>query len=409
MINGGGSNSLVSAKDLVTAGIANLSATGNLSAAVQPTVTYGPPPAPTNVAAGAAIQNVIVTWAVPDYPGHAYAEVWGASTDNIGTAVALGQAPGAVYVDPIGPSVTRYYWVRFVNVQDTAGPYNAVNGTVATTGAAVDYLLNVLNGQISTSQLATSLNTRLNGIESNATAITTEASSRTTADNSLYAQYTVKVDVNGYVAGFGLANTLKNATPFSQFIFKADQFAFGAPGQTSVYPFVIQTTPTTVNGVTVPAGTYIDGAYIKNGTITNAKIGDAAIDNAKIASLSADKLTAGTVSADRLTSTVINAKVTNIDAAVIQTGFIDAARINTASIANAKITNANIDVGTISVAKIDKATITNLSSLNADLGTITAGTAKFSLDTNNYIIIDGPNQRIEVWSAGTRRVVLGKL
>jgi hypothetical protein len=61
-------------------------------------------------------------------------------------------------------------------------------------------------------------------------------------------------------------------------------------------PFVVQTSPTTVNGVSVPAGVYIDAAYIKNGTITTAKIGNAQIDDAKIVSLTAAKITAGEIS-----------------------------------------------------------------------------------------------------------------
>lgn len=76
IINGGGTNRLVSAQDLVSAGIANVSPTGALSAAVQEGVVYGTPPAPTTVAASAAIDNVIVTWDAPAYPGHAYAEIW---------------------------------------------------------------------------------------------------------------------------------------------------------------------------------------------------------------------------------------------------------------------------------------------------------------------------------------------
>jgi hypothetical protein len=132
-------------------------------------------------------------------------------------------------------------------------------------------------------------------LETNYAAIQTEATTRATQTGNLFAQYSVKLDVNGYVSGFGLSSTLNNAAPYSQFIFKADQFAFGAPGQTSVYPFVIQATATTVNGVAVPAGVYMDAAYIQNGTITNAKIGDATIDSAKIASLTAAKITAGSM------------------------------------------------------------------------------------------------------------------
>jgi hypothetical protein len=131
--------------------------------------------------------------------------------------------------------------------------------------------------------------------EALSSSIQVESTTRASQTGELYAKYTVKLDVNGYVSGFGLASTLNNATPYSQFIFKADQFAFGAPGLTTAYPFVIQASATTVNGVAVPAGVYMDAAYIKTGTITNAKIGSAAIDDAKIANLSAAKITAGSI------------------------------------------------------------------------------------------------------------------
>jgi hypothetical protein len=131
--------------------------------------------------------------------------------------------------------------------------------------------------------------------EALSSSIQVESTTRASQTGELYAKYTVKLDVNGYVSGFGLASTLNNATPYSQFIFKADQFAFGAPGLTTAYPFVIQASATTVNGVAVPAGVYMDAAYIKNGTITNVKIGNAAIDDAKIANLSAAKITAGSI------------------------------------------------------------------------------------------------------------------
>jgi hypothetical protein len=343
IVTGGGANRLVSAQDLADAGLANINVRGALSPAVTETPVYGPPPAPTNVAASAAIQNVILTWDYPLYQNHAYAEVWGADTNDIGTAVLLGLAPGAIYTDPLGPGKTRYYWVRYVNTQYTTGPYNALAGTPATTPQDLAYTMDLLAA---------------------------------------------------------------------------------AYGDTSEAPFFQLNSPQVINGVTIPAGTYMKAGFIYDGVITNAKIGNAAVDNAKIASLSADKLTAGTIAADRLTAAVINAKVTNIDAAVIQSGFIDAARINTASIASANITAAQIASGTIDSARIgnldaskittgtmnaDRIDAATLSAITADLGTITAGTLTFTLDANNYLKIDGANQRIEVWAGGARRVVLGKL
>lgn len=216
---------------------------------------------------------------------------------------------------------------------------------------------NTLNAAISTEQtaranadtaLSNSLSTLTATVNNNYAALQTEQSVRAGADNTLFAQYTVKLDVNGYVSGFGLASSANNGTPTSNFIFKADQFAFGAPGYATAYPFVIQATATTVNGVAVPAGVYMDGAYIKNGTITNAKIGNAAIDNAKIAD-------ASITSAKIQDAAIGTAKIQ--DAAITSAKIQDAA-IGTAAIANASISSAKIADAAITSAKIQDASIT---------------------------------------------------
>ena len=162
IITGNGSDRFVTAQELIAGGVVDF---GNGGTVVKPGGKIGTPPAPTNVTASAAIQNIIVSWDNPQYLGHSYAEIWGNSTDNIGTAVLIGLSPGAIYVDSVGPSVSRYYWVRFVNTLDVIGPYNSINGTLATTGAAVAYLLSTLANSITTSQLATALNNRINLID----------------------------------------------------------------------------------------------------------------------------------------------------------------------------------------------------------------------------------------------------
>ena len=131
-------------------------------------------------------------------------------------------------------------------------------------------------------------------------------------NDGLSSQYSVKLDNNGYIAGFGLSNTDNDGTPTSAFIVRADKFAIVNPAanneQTNspsssanlTVPFTVQTSQTTLNGENVPAGVYMDTAFLKNGSITNAFIGDAAIDNAKISNLSADKITSGEISTSRL-------------------------------------------------------------------------------------------------------------
>lgn len=321
MITGTGQDKLVTVGDLVASGIANTDSGGALT---PPQPSYGTPATPTNVTAAGAIQNIIVEWDSPLYAGHSHAEIWGSATDNIGVAVQVGMAPGAVFVDPVGPSVVRYYWVRFVNVLGAAGAFNAVAGARGETGSDVAYLLDTLAGQITESELYVDLNGRIDEIDGGPGGTT-----------GLLSKYTVKVDLAGHVAGYGIAATANNGTPTSSFGVRADQFWVAPPstvsataptsnlyvgyvwidtsttpnvtryynGSTwqttqvkSAIPFVVQAAPTTVNGVAVPAGVYIDAAYIKNGTITNAKIANATIDDAKIVTLTASKITAGSIS-----------------------------------------------------------------------------------------------------------------
>lgn len=269
LVAGTGGDRLVSADELANAGLASVDAGGNLTA---PRPYLATPPAPTNVAASGAIQNIIVTWNDPTYVGHAYAEVWGSSTDNLGQAVLLGLSPGSIYVDSTGPSTSRYYWVRFVNTENVSGPYNALSGVLGQTGSDVTYMLNTLT-----------------------TAALDPASP--------YAKYAVRADFF-YVApkldfnqeATPVASSVGNLwyQPSSDRTRTWTGTTWGPFSQT--LPFVINTVPQTINGVDVPAGVYMDAAFIKDGTITNAKIGNAVIDDAKIVSLSAAKLTAGSVS-----------------------------------------------------------------------------------------------------------------
>jgi hypothetical protein len=174
-------------------------------------------------------------------------------------------------------------------------------------------------------------------------AVKVQSSANASSVTGLLAQYTVKLDVGGKVSGYGLASTGPTGAG-SAFAVRADKFYVASPAGTPDYgayvdsfpdlyslwgslpiadkiwngynhwvsagqyegrpvpasvenfvPFVVQTTPTVVDGIYILPGVYISDAYIKNGTITNAKIGNAAIDDAKIANLSAAKITAGAI------------------------------------------------------------------------------------------------------------------
>jgi hypothetical protein len=172
LITGAGQERLVTARELADSGIATIDQSGNLTPSTSATY-YATPPAPTNVTATAATRNIIVEWDAPLYNGHAYAEIWRHTSDVIGSAVRVGMVPGSVFTDSVGPGATRYYWVRFVNVDSTPGAYNAVSGVSATTSTEVSYLLSTLTSQITSSQLASSLGSRIDLIDGPSTTVGT--------------------------------------------------------------------------------------------------------------------------------------------------------------------------------------------------------------------------------------------
>jgi len=177
---------------------------------------------------------------------------------------------------------------------------------------------------------------------SNQVTLAQAMSTQADVNGDLKGQYTVKIDANGAVAGFGLASTTTSlGANESEFYVNADRFAImrgGSDTTAATTPFVVQATATTINGVAVPAGVYMTDAFIRNGAIVNAKIANAAIDNAKISSLSADKITAGTISTSRL----------NIDGATLSansSGELVVNAINASQITAGSI-NATVMSGT---------------------------------------------------------------
>jgi predicted phage tail protein len=168
LVGGSGADRLLTARELVSSGVAQYNTSGAL-APVGAANVLSSPPAPTNLLADGAIQNVIVTWDGTTYGGHAYTEVWGASVNNFDNAVLIAMTPGRIYADPIGPSTTRYYWARFVNTDDVKGPFNATSGVRGTTGDDAAYTLGLLSSSITSGQLNQDLNSRIDLLDAPAT------------------------------------------------------------------------------------------------------------------------------------------------------------------------------------------------------------------------------------------------
>jgi hypothetical protein len=86
--------------------------------------------------------------------------------------------------------------------------------------------------------------------------------------------------------------------------------------------------------------------------------------------------------------------------------LIVAATIVAANIAANTITATQIAANTITA---DRLNVTQLSAISADMGTLTAGTIRLPGTGTSYIIVDGANNRIDVYDSGTLRVRLGQL
>ena len=91
------------------------------------------------------------------------------------------------------------------------------------------------------------------------------------------------MDQNGRVSGVSLGVNGEE----SQFTILADRFVLSTPSGTIAMPFTMDD----------DGKIYIDTAFIKNGSIQNAQVGE----------LNADKITAGDIAADRMKANIVQA------------------------------------------------------------------------------------------------------
>lgn len=256
-----------------------------------PLTDLTPPPAPGSITAVGSIGVIYVSWDEPGYRNHSYAEVWRSTTDNLGDAQLIGTTDTQFFFDSIGEDQKGYYWIRNVSQADQKGPYSSQYGTAV---ASIDpqKLINAIAGQVNESSLARSLASRIERIEGNVdvvgsvqNALAVEKTVRETADGQLFAQYTIKIDQNGHVSGFGLASETVDGTTESAFIIRADKFAIVNPSSTGDSLTNSPSTDSVPFAIDSQGRAFLKTAFIGDATITSAKIGDVA----------ANKITAGTI------------------------------------------------------------------------------------------------------------------
>lgn len=280
-----------------------------------------------------------------------------ASNSNIGTVV--GTPPqGTLNSRTVAANV----WERCVGQMVVPAGVQAIRAVcrINTGAAGTVYVRNIRlykesSSSVASASVLSNLDTKVTSIDGR---VTTQASQLAvlTSDNNnnknalsvqgkvingVKANYMVKMETNGVIGGFGIIQEATGAmgTVTTTFGVNADNFFIGAPVG-GKKPFIVTTTNQVVDGITYPAGTWINSAIIANATIGTAKIADLAVTGAKIAN-----------------ATIDNAKIASIDAAKINTGTLNAARIGAGSITAGKI-------------QVD-----SLSAISANLGSIKVGSA----------------------------------
>lgn len=376
-------------------------------------------PTPKNLKVVGTFGGVILTYEGIPTQGYAYTEILKAGTNNLSQAVHAGTTvTGGAFVPG---SEAAYYWVRFVSIGNpgSISQVNSPGGTLGEPAQDPDYILNQLQGRITDSHLYHSLlgiqeelqlvgeTVTWNLLAQYETAtglkasITEEARIRELVGGLLSAEWTLKIDVNGYVAGIGLSvEEYAPGAAKSEFVILADKFAVVTPsaeaGETPKIPFVIGQIG---GGNFVTLG--VTTAYYAKNMETAQKAQVTAVDSEERLTLASDIFTdPGGDSSKHYTyhiydgdpdttgvlvsSGISSGQATNklIDVAEVGIGVDGRMYIN------GLLTGRQIAAGTITV---DKLFAVDLAAITANLGTVTAGKLqspdlRFTVDLTNKTI-----------------------
>ena len=173
-------------------------------------------------------------------------------------------------------AITETFEAQISQLDDNLAAVTSTTNTLVTDVAAV----------------SRSVQTLRSSVDDNTTAIQIEADARVTADDGINSKYSVKIDSNGYVSGFGLISTANNSVPTSDFIVRADRFAIASPSGPGVAPSAPFTVLTTTD-----ANGNLPGVYLKSTFISNL---DAGVITAGY--IDVNRIKAGTIYADLIKS-----------------------------------------------------------------------------------------------------------
>lgn len=193
-----GKGEIITKEELIQAGIVRTGRGGAIESVDGSPII---PPVATNVTATGSMTSIFVEFDYPEYRGHAYAEIWRADSNDIGQAQLVGQTPGKFYADAVGGAAVRWYWVRLVSTTNTTGPFNSTTGTRGETSADPAYILGLLAGQVSTSELTVSLNERITLIDAPDTVAGSVSARIKLSQDALQEQINAMANIPDYDAG----------------------------------------------------------------------------------------------------------------------------------------------------------------------------------------------------------------
>lgn len=291
------------------------------------------PPAPTSISVAAAYSQIILSWDYPTYANHSFTEIWAHSSDVIGDAQLIGVTTGRVYIDPVGESFTRYYWIRHVSTSSVQGPFNSGTGTPATTAANVDDLLAELQGSIPAVAFATGIEpiSVVNSLPSTS-GYTGPSVVLLSTDGKLYrlvsGSWTAAVptgDLSGTIGASQIAANAVTADKIEAGAVQAGAIAAGA-----------------INASNIIADDTIIGDKIAGNTITGANI--------QAGSVNADRLTAGTITSNLISTNKIDASKIKLDGASITANA--SGQIVIGSISAGSITSGTLDASNVTITNL---------------------------------------------------------
>jgi hypothetical protein len=186
-------------------------------------------------------------------------------------AVILEDRQARVTGDQANATAVTALVARFNNADPSGKPTNSIEARVAREETAR------ANADSGLAQSITQVSTRLNNAGGPGVTVEQKFTATASAIEGLSGQYTIKIDNNGHVSGFGLASTPVNGVPYSVFAVVADRFVIADATGDNVTPFQVIASPTYINGAYVPAGVYMQNAFIHAAAIDTLRIAGNAV------------------------------------------------------------------------------------------------------------------------------------